>query len=181
MVRPPTSGGTVRSVDDGQSTPARIGPPAKSGPAKAPLFRHPGRVAIVGGGLFVVAVLIAGAIGSSDTSNLLATQRQPKEVQGYSPQQDAIVPPNTPITVDLRDDLTADISVCGPNPENCTPIPLDQVQFVRGLGQIIFKPSEKTDLGEYPAGPVTVHVSYHLQGAPATDAGTFTWSFVAKA
>ena len=181
MVGSPTSGGTVRAVDDGQTTPARIDPSAKSGGAKAPLFRHPGRVAVFGGGLFLVAVLIAGAIGSSDTSNLLASQRQPKEIQGYSPQQGAIVPPNTPITVDLRDDLTADISVCGPNPENCTPIPLDQVQFVAGLGQIIFKPSEKTDLGQYPAGPVTVHVDYHLQGAPATDAGTFTWSFVAKA
>ena len=181
MVRSLTSGGTVRAVNDGQSTPARIDASATSSRAKPPLFRHPGRVAIIGGGLFLVAALIAGAIGSSDTSNLLASQRQPKEIQGFSPQQDAIVPPNTPITVDLRDDLTADISVCGPNPENCTPIPLDQVQFVPGLGQIIFKPGEKTDLGQYPAGPVTVHVDYHLQGAPATDAGTFTWSFTAKA
>ncbi len=181
MVRSSKSGGTVRTVDDGRTTPARIDSSADAVRAKAPLFRHPGRVAIVGGGLFVVAALIVGAIGSSDTSNLLASQRQPEEVQGFSPQQGAIVPPNTPITVDLRDDLTADISVCGPNPENCTAIPLDQVQFVPGLGQIIFKPNDKTDLGQYPAGPVFVHVDYHLQGAPETDKNSFTWSFVAKA
>ena len=181
MVRSPNSSGTVRAVDDGRTTPARIDPSTGAARAKPPLFRHPGRVAIVGAGLFVVAALIAGAIGSSDTSNLLASQRQPEEIQGFSPQQGAIVPPNTPITVDLRDDLTADISVCGPNPETCTAIPLDQVQFVPGLGQIIFKPNDTTDLGQYPAGPVFVHVDYHLQGAPATDAGSFTWSFVAKA
>ena len=70
--------------------------------SKPPLFRHPKRVAIVGGTLFAIVVLVAIAIGSADTSNLLTEQRQPKEVQGFSPQQSAIVPPNTPITVDLR-------------------------------------------------------------------------------
>lgn len=135
----------------------------------------------MGAGLFVVVALIIGAIGSADTSSVLASQRQPKEIEGFSPQQGAIVPPNTPITVDLRDDLTADISVCGPNPQDCTPIPLDQVKFLPGLGQITFKPGETVDLTAYPAGPVTVRVEYHLQGAPASDAGTFTWSFVSKA
>lgn len=168
-------------MDDGDTTPARSGTPPAAVAAKPPLFRHPGRVAIIGAGLFVVVALIAGAIGSADTSNLLTSQRQPEQVQGFSPQQGAIVPPNTSITVDLRDDLTADLSVCGPNPQDCTPIPVDQVQFIPGLGQLTFKPGDATDLASYPAGPVTVHVDYHLQGAGTSDAGTFTWSFVSKA
>lgn len=176
--------GTVRPVDDGRPTPARTNPTtaALATPgAKPPLFRHPKRVAIIGAGLFVVVALIAGAIGSADTSNLLASQRVPKEVEGFSPQQGAIVPPNTPITVDLRDDMVADLSICGPDPQDCTNVPLDQVRFVPGLGQIIFKPGENTDFTEFPTGPVTVHVDYRVQGTTATDAGTFTWSFIAKA
>lgn len=174
----------MRSVDDGHSTPARTAgssTPATVTPSpKPPLFRHPKRVAIVGAGLFLVAALIAGAIGSADTTNLLTSQRQPKEVESFSPQQNAIVPPNTPITVDLRDDLTGDITICGPNPENCTPIPFDQLRFVSGLGQLTFNPGDTTDLGAYPAGPVTVHVEYRPQGTQNV-IGTFTWSFVAKA
>lgn len=181
----------MRSVDDGHATPARTAgssTPATVAPSpKPPLFQHPKRVAIVGAGLFLVAALIAGAIGSADTTNLLTSQRQPKEVESFSPQQNAIVPPNTPITIDLRDDLTGDITICGPNPENCTPIPFDQLRFVSGLGQLTFKPGEypghpdqPTDITNYPAGPVTVHVEYRPQGTQNV-IGTFTWSFVAKA
>ncbi len=173
--------GTVRVVNQGPRTPARVRHAASSDRAPAPLFRHPGRVAIVGAGLFVVVALFVAAIGSSDTSNVPAADRQPEEVQGFSPQQGASVPPSTAITVDLRDDLTADISVCAPSPTDCTPIPLDQVQFLPGLGQIIFKPTENTDITEYPAGTVTVRVDYHVQGAPNTNRGDFTWSFQATA
>lgn len=178
----------MRSVDDGRSTPARTAgsstpvtvTPSGTLSGKPPLFRHPKRVAIVGAGLFLVAALIAGAIGSADTTNLLTSQRQPKEVESFSPQQNARVPPSTPITVDLRDDLTADISICGPNPENCTQIPFDQLRFVSGLGQITFTPGDTTDLSAYPAGVVTVHVEYRPQGTQ-TAIGSFTWSFVAAA
>lgn len=172
---------TVPFVDDGPQTPARTTSSPAAARTKPPLFRHPKRVAIVGGGLFVVAALIAGAIGSADTSNLLSSERQPKEVQGFSPPQGAIVPPNTPITVDLKDDLIGELTICGPNPTDCTPIPLDQVRFVPGLGQLVFKPSETTDVSEYPTGPVTVRVDYRLQGSQGAEPGSFTWSFLSKA
>jgi hypothetical protein len=148
---------------------------------KPPLFRHPGRVAIVGGTLFVIAVLIAISIGSADTSSLKTDEPQPKEVQSFSPAQNAIVPPNTSISVDLRDDLIGELRVCAPTPENCTPIPLDQTDTVLSLGQVTFKPTDKTDITEFPTGPVTVHVDYHLQGSTAADAGSFAWSFTVKA
>ena len=156
-------------------------PAALPAASKPPLFKHPGRVAIVGATLFAIAVLIAISIGSADTSNLLSAQSQPKEVQSFTPQQDAIVPPNTAITVDLRDDLIGEFTVCAPTPQDCKPIPLDQTDVVLGLGQVTFKPTEDTDITEFPAGPVSVRVDYHLQGSTSADAGSFTWSFVVKA
>jgi hypothetical protein len=157
------------------------GPTALPGASKPPLFQHPGRVAIVAGTLFAITVLVAISIGSADTSNLHTDQTQPREVQGFSPQQNAIVPPNTSISVDLRDDLIGEFTVCAPTPQECTPIPLDQTQVVLGLGQVTFKPTEDTDITEFPAGPVTVRVDYHLQGSAAADAGSFSWSFTVKA
>jgi hypothetical protein len=148
---------------------------------KTPLFKHPERVLIIGGVLFAVVVLIAIAIGSADTSPLKTEQLQPKEVQGFSPPQGAIVGPDTPITVDLADDLTGELTVCAPTPGDCTPIPLDQTRIVNSTGQISFQPTDETDITSFPAGPVTAHVDYHLQGSPTADAGRFTWSFTVKA
>jgi hypothetical protein len=157
------------------------GPAALPPAGKPPLFRHPGRVAIVGGTLFAIAVLVAIAVGSADTSSLQTEQNQPKEVQDFSPRQSAIVGPTTSISVDLRDDLIGEFTVCAPTPQDCTPIPLDQTEVVLGLGQVTFKPTDDTDITEFPAGPVTVRVDYHLQGSLTADAGSFSWSFVVKA
>lgn len=169
------------SVENGRTAPARREPTAEGPATKPPLFRHPGRVAIVGAGLFLVAALIAGAIGSADTSDLSTREFRPKEVQGVSPTPGAIVGPNTPITVDLRDDMVGDLTVCGPNPQDCAPIPFDQVDFLKGLGQLTFRPVAGTDLPQFAVGPVTVRVDYRVQGTTATDAGSYAWSFEAKA
>ena len=91
------------------------------------------------------------------------------------------MPPNISISVDLRDDLIGEFTICAPNPQDCTPIPLDQTDVVLALGQVSFKPTEKTDITEFPAGPVTVRIDYHLQGSFSADAGSFSWSFVVKA
>ena len=145
------------------------------------MFRHPGRVAIVAGTLFAIVVLIAISIGSADTSSLQTDQPQPKEVQGFSPQQSAIVGPDTTIAVDLRDNLIGELTVCAPTPQTCTPIPLDQTTVVLSTGTITFKPTDDTDITEFPTGPINVRVDYHLQGSTAADAGSFTWSFTVKA
>ena len=145
------------------------------------MFRHPGRVAIVAGTLFAIVVLIAISIGSADTSSPKTEQPQPKEVQDFSPPQDAIVPPNTSISVDLRDDLVGEFTVCAPTNQDCTPIPLDQTDVVLSTGQVTFKPTDKTDVTVFPTGPVNVRVDYHLQSSPTADAGSFTWSFTVKA
>ncbi len=168
-------GGTVGSVSDGPTSQKQ--PSALPAGGKPPLFRHPGRVAIVGATLFLIVVLIAIAIGSTDTSDLQAIQDVPEEVQAYSPAPGSIVSPTETISVDLRDDLVGEFTVCAPTPEDCTPIPLDQTRVVAPTGQVTFKPTEDTDITEYPAGPVTVRVDYRLQGTTSADAGSFSWSF----
>jgi len=179
MARARGSGDTVRSVPD---RPAETNPrSALPAGDKPPLFRHPGRVAIVAGTLFAIVVLVAISIGSADTSSPKTDQPQPKEVQDFSPPQDAIVPPNTSVGVDLRDDLVGEFTICAPTPQDCTPIPLDQTDVVLSTGQVTFKPTDKTDITVFPTGPVYVRVDYHLQGSPTADAGSFTWSFTVKA
>ena len=168
-------------MDDRTGTPARISSPTATGAAKPPLFRHPARVAIIGATLFVVVALVVGAIASTDTSDLSENQAVPKQVQSYSPAANALVPPTAPIVVDLRDDLIGDLTVCAPTPQDCTPIPFDQVQFIAGLGQITFKPTEGSDLDEYPSGSVTVQVDFRLQGSRVAETGTFSWTFLSKA
>jgi hypothetical protein len=103
------------------------------------------------------------------------------EVRIVTPPAASIVPPNTSIVVDLRDDLTGDLTVCAPTPNDCTPVPLDQTTVVNSLGQITFKPGPDKDITEFPAGPVSVRIDYHLQGSPVADTGNFTWSFTVKA
>jgi hypothetical protein len=158
-------------------TPARRDTPTE----KPPLFRHPGRVAVVVGVLFAVVVLLVIAGGTADTSPLKTEQPQPREVQGFSPPEGAIVGPDGAITVDLADDLTGELTVCAPTPTECTPIPLDQTRIVTSTGQITFQPTDETDIRSFPTGPVTVRVDYHLQGSPTAKAGSFSWSFTVKA
>ena len=142
-------------------------------------IRHPGRVAIVTGGIALVALLLAVAIGTADTKDV--RNALPDQVKVVSPKPGAIVPPQEQISVDLRDDLTADLSVCNPSPQTCTPIPADQVTFVAPLGQLTFRPRTGKDIERYSPGLVQVRVDYRSQADPAKDQGTFSWSFVSKA
>jgi hypothetical protein len=148
-------------------------------PARRRAIEHPGRFAIVAGGLTLVAILVAAAITSADTSDV--KNALPEQVKGVAPAPNSIVPPQTPIVVDLRDDLIGDITVCGPSRTTCTPIPFDQVRFVRALGELTFAPGEGLDLEELSPGPVYVTVDYRSQLDAAQDVGSYTWSFVSKA
>ena len=141
-------------------------------------IRHPGRVAIVTGGIAIVVLLLAVAIGTADTRD--ARNPQPDQVKVISPKRGAIVPPQEQISVDLRDDLTADLSVCNPSPQTCTPIPADQVSFIPALGQLTFRPGEGKEIDRYSPGLVQVRVDYRSQADPDKDRGTFSWSFVSK-
>jgi hypothetical protein len=157
------------------SAPVSTELPAATTRRKA--IEHPGRFAIVAGGLTLVVVLFAGAILSADTKDVKSTL--PGQVESVSPKAGSIVPPQAQIVVDLRDDLTADLSVCGPT-GGCTPIPADQVAFVPGLGQLTFQPGEGMEIDSFQPGRNQVNVAYRSQADPAADNGAYSWSFVSK-
>ena len=140
-------------------------------------IEHPGRFAVFAVGLTLVAILIAAAISGADTEDRRTLL--PSQVQSVSPKPGTIVPPQEPIVVDLRDDLTADLQLCGPT-GGCVPLPADQVNFVPGLGQLSFQPGDGKDVEGYDPGQNTVKVSYRSQADPDRDNGTFSWSFVSK-
>jgi hypothetical protein len=143
-------------------------------------IEHPGRFAIVAAGLTLVALLFAGAISTADTKPREATL--PSQIQSISPRPGAIVPPQEQIVVDLRDDLTADLSLCTPAQAvgDCTAIPADQVEFLPGLGQLTYRPGPGQEIEAYDPGVNRVIVAYRLQSDPSKDNGVFSWSFTSK-
>jgi hypothetical protein len=156
-----------------------VAAPIASPTPRRKVFEHPGRFAIVAGGLTLVAILIGAAITSADTKDRRTTL--PSEIQSVSPKPGAIVPPQEQIVVDLRDDLTADLSLCGPTQSgSCTPLPADQVAFVPGLGQLTFRPGPGKDVESFQPGLNRVEVKYRSQADPARDNGSYTWTFVSK-
>jgi hypothetical protein len=151
-----------------------------SAPPRRKVIEHPGRWAIVAGGLTAVALLFAAAIGSADTKDrrtLLPTQ-----IQSVSPKPGAIVPPQEAITVDLRDDLTADLTLCSPTQSAgaCTVLPADQVDFVPGLGQLTFRPGDGKEIDAFEPGLNRVIVAFRSQADPAADNGSYSWTFTSK-
>lgn len=154
-------------------------PEVRSAPRRK-VIEHPGRVAIVAGGLTLVALLFAGVITSADTKDRRVTL--PSQVQSTSPRPGSIVPPQEQITVDLRDDLTADLSLCTPSQAvgTCTALPADQVDFIPALGQLTFRPGPGKAIEAYDPGLNRVIVAYRSQADPARDNGTYSWSFVSK-
>jgi len=144
------------------------------------VIEHPGRFAIVAGGLTLAAALIAGAISTADTEERRTTL--PSQVQSVSPRPGSLVPPQEQISVDLRDDLTADLSVCSPSQSAgaCTVLPADQVFFLPALGQLTFRPGPGKAIEAYDPGQNRVIVAYRSQADPARDNGVYSWSFVSK-
>jgi hypothetical protein len=163
-------------TDTSSGSPPALHPAAAPGRRRA--IEHPGRFAIVAGGLTLVAILIAATISTADTSDV--KNALPEQVKSVAPAPNSIVPPQAAIEVDLRDDLIGDLTVCGPSRTQCTPIPFDQVRFVKGLAQLTFIPAAGHDLEAFSPGPVYVRVDYRSQADPAQDRGSYTWSFVSK-
>jgi hypothetical protein len=160
------------------AVPSAVVTTEMSGPAaRRKAIEHPGRFAIVAGGLTLVALLFAGAIVSADTKDVKSTL--PGQVQSVSPKPGSIVPPQEQIAVNLRDDLTADLEVCGPT-GGCLPIPADQVAFIPALGQLTFRPGEGREIESFEPGRNEVRVSYRSQADPGQDNGTYSWIFVSK-
>jgi hypothetical protein len=141
-------------------------------------FEHPGRFAVVAIGLTLVASIGLIAILSADTET--RTQRTPSgDVTDVSPEPNTIVPPQTAITVDLRDELIGSIEVCGPT-KSCTPIPEDQLERVKALGRLTFQPGTGKEIDRYQPGTNTVVVHIERQTDPGVEVDTYQWSFTSK-
>ncbi|HEY7438819.1 MAG TPA: hypothetical protein VIC35_05435 [Acidimicrobiia bacterium] len=143
-----------------------------------PRVKHPGRVAIVSVVGLACATLLAVAIHSADTRT--DSRALPAAIQSVSPSPGSDVPPQQPIAIDLQNELTGDITVCPPS-SPCAPIPADQVDFVKGLGQLTFTPGPGKDIQRYAPGLNKVTIDYRNQGDPNANTGSYTWSFTVTA
>jgi hypothetical protein len=145
--------------------------------------KHPGRVAIVSVVGLACATLLAVAIHSADTRPTSQTDSRaalPAAIQSVSPSPGSEVPPQQPIAIDLQNNLTGDITLCDPS-DRCAPIPADQVEFVKGLGQLTFTPGPGKDVQRYLPGVNRATIDYRNQGDPNANTGSYTWSFTVTA
>ena len=155
--------------------------PTTSTATRRKAIEHPGRFAIVAGGLTLVALLFAGAIISADTKERRTTL--PSQVQTVSPRAglDRAAPGADHAwisgTISPRTS-----SICGPSQSAgaCTALPADQVDFIPALGQLTFRPGPGKEIEAYDPGQNRVIVAYRSQADPARDNGVYSWSFVSK-
>lgn len=137
---------------------------------RAPLFRHPWRVAITVGVLLVVVNLGAVLLNESDTSR--TGRAYPNAIDAVSPEPGDLIRPLDTITADLRDDLTGVLVIDG------VEVPEDQLERVVPLGQVSFRPGPGHDLTKFLPGSHTVAVLFWPQGKDRpTTPGSYSWSF----
>jgi hypothetical protein len=137
-------------------------------------------VSVVG---LACATLLAIAIHSADTRPTSQTDSRavlPAAIQSVSPPPGSEVPPQEAIAVDLQNNLTGDLTLCDPS-GSCQPIPADQVDFVKALGQLTFTPGPGKDIQRYSAGVNKITIDYRSQADPNANTGSYTWSFTVTA
>jgi hypothetical protein len=158
-------------------------PGATDGPAltavpgakpKAPLFKHPWRIAIVVGALIVVVNLGIWGLHSSDTSR--GGRTFPVAIDDVTPEPGELIRPQDTVTADLRNDLTGVLILAGPGVNER--IPEDQLERVEPLGQISFRPGPGHDIRQFNPGTWSATVLFWPQGKPEpTHPNAYGWSF----
>jgi hypothetical protein len=140
------------------------------------IFRHPGRVAIVVISLVVVLNLGIVLLNNSDTSPQ-GRPPLPVTVESISPERGELTGLVATVSVDLRNDLTGVLVVDG------LEIPEDQLERVKELGEISFRPGPGKAITKLRTGSNEVVVKYwsqKLTNRPANPP-SFGWSFRASA
>lgn len=146
--------------------------PAARAPARRPLFRHPGRVAIVVVALLVVVNLVVVLLNESDTTPG-GNKALPTDVQSISPERGQLAGPVDTVSVDLSDQYTGVLVIDGEE------IPEDEMERVVSLQTVSFRPGPNKILTRFPAGTNSVVVKYwegRLQDRP-TDTFSYSWTF----
>jgi hypothetical protein len=150
----------------GAGYPRRV-PPS----SRAPLVKHPGRVAIVVGTLIVVLNLIAFLAYFSDTDDE-GRQRPTADVEQVKPGPGSIASPQEDIEVHLRSGLTGVLVV------DQQRIPEDQLEIDNATSTIVFRPGPGKDFERLRAGPHAVTVLYWKQTrSEPSRPERFDWSF----
>src|SRR5262245_14986240 len=109
---------------------------------RPPLFRHPGRVAIVAVALLVVLNLGVILLANADTWPG-GRPTVPSDIQSISPERGELTGPVDTVSVDLRDIYTGVLAIDGQE------IPEDQLDRVQDLGVISFRPGPGKDIARY--------------------------------
>jgi hypothetical protein len=156
------------------SAPTAVTPtPARS---KQRLIEHPARVATVIVTLAVVISLGALLLNHSDTDT--RTERiYPTAVETVSPRPGELIRQQDTITADLRDGLTGVLLISGPGVNG--EVPLDQLEIVKPLSQISFRPGPGKDLERFEPGDYTATVLYWVgtQFDRPAKVGSYAWRF----
>jgi hypothetical protein len=150
--------------------------PAAAAPARRPLFKHPGRVAVVAISLLVVLNLGIFLFNESDTSPQ-GEKALPVDIEAVSPEPNQITGLIDTVTVDLADQYSGVLVIDG------VEIPEDQLVFVVGIQTVSFRPGPDKAISRFRAGENDVEVKYwegRLQDRPEKPY-SFGWSFQAKA
>ena len=97
----------------------------------------------------------------------------PTAVEEVTPRPGELIRPQDTITVDLRDGLSGSLFIDG------KPVPDDQLDFVKPLSQISFRPGPSKDLTRFEPGEhsATVHYWVGPQSSPPANPGTYSWRF----
>jgi len=155
----------------GTGTPSA--PTAITPTPRKKLVEHPGRVAIVVGVLAIVIVLVTVGLQKSDTATRNERVGFPTAVEEVTPRPGELIRQQDTITADLRDGLTGVLLIDG------TEVPLDQLEIVKPLSQISFRPGPDKDLTKFEPGPHTATVLYWVgtQLQRPKKVSSYSWPF----
>lgn len=150
--------------------------PTPTPAARKKLVEHPGRVAIVIGTLAVVISLGVVLLDRSDTDTR-AERIYPTAVEVVTPRPGELVRRQDTITADLRNGLTGVLLIDGRE------IPLDQLEIVKPLSQISFRPGPGKEIESLDAREHTATVLYWVgtQLDRPTKVSSYSWRFRAGA
>jgi hypothetical protein len=161
----------------GSSSAPRAITPAPARAQRRKLVEHPGRVAIVIITLAVVVALGAALLSGSDTDTRNERVGFPMAVEDVTPRPGELIRPLDTITADLHDGLTGVLLI------DRQEVPLDQLEIVKPLSQISFRPGPDKDLQRFEPGVHTATVLYWVgtQNNRPAKPGSFSWQFRAGA
>lgn len=161
--------------------PTNAPPPVPA--AKAPLVKHPGRVAtvVVTVGAVITLMIWGLTRAQTDTGVTRNAPATPSAIQTLTPGPGELSGRQDTIVVDLRDDLTG-VLIVQPPDRPAFEVPEDQTERVAPLGQLSWRPGPDHELERFEAGNYRVTVLYWPQTKtrPATPSG-YSWEFRAAA